>query len=440
MKYQCTHCNHVFESAETEVRHCPKCFWTTSVIPLSDKKADSAKVEVKEKLPKPATRSKGPLVIFFILIVITAGIGSYVFFIVFQPKRSGTNIKIESSLESASAKAKSLNKKSKEAKEQSKLDFLTDEERKQLNARFELQIPRQLSADEEEILKKQVSFSSDLDSRPTLSMWGKEDFKNFLKAEQARKKIPLGGFYIRKLNKLFEERYLKAAELIKAGSYFEAREELLKALMFPVYQNDIKMHRAVALVMLRSYVNDILGKIVAINQYLYNQRLSTQAAGIYKNYQHLFSAIDLKDWDGALSSIKSLRAQAAAFENDARDNNVQYPPTLNSLDQELQAAVVKTTKPDAKKAIDLKGLLIDLDLKERVVKDNQPDSIAEAQKQYRKAFSMIETEDWQGALQKLAEIIFPPELAEDARNKMAIIQKITAVDESANAPAKAERS
>ncbi len=431
MKYRCTHCNHIFESAEPEIRHCPKCFWTTSVAPFSETNP-AAPVSSNTAPAEKTSKKKRPvwlLTSLFVLVVLLLAGGGAAFFVLKGDKSAGrTSITIKPGSPVTVKGAHRLEEKQKAAPDP--LSVLSDMEKQTLEKRFVLMVPRELSSDEEEVLRKQVTLPFQTGKAPALAMWSKEDFRSFLKTEQARRGIPLGGLYVRRLYKLFDNHYLAAGKMIESGDYVLAREAFLKALDFPVYQNDVKMHRSVALVVLRPYINDVLGKIGAINQYFQSQRLASRAESISKNYQDLFSALDLKNWGSALRSIKTIRERVATFQDESTMTTMDYPPAFRALDGEIQAAVVKTTAPSPLQATDFKALLLDLDLKEKVVLQNTEEALGQAQKDYEKAFQLIEAKDWASAYDQLGVITYPPELVEEAATKAAILEKIITAEKN----------
>ncbi len=65
--------------------------------------------------------------------------------------------------------------------------ILTNDERKQLLTAFHITVPRQLSEDEEAILKKQVSLPAKLSEQPKLvAGWKKDEFEKMVSAEQKK--------------------------------------------------------------------------------------------------------------------------------------------------------------------------------------------------------------------------------------------------------------
>ena len=234
--------------------------------------------------------------------------------------------------------------------------------------------------------------------------------------------------YTRYLTQLFEKHYLAAAKFAASGDYVLARESLLKSISFHVYQNDVKLHRAVVLVMLRAYINDVIGKITVINQHLANERLKTKAQAIFDAYGSLSSTLDLRDWNKVLGLIQNLRQQVSSFETEAQSMTVDYPSAFAQLDSEIQAAIQKDAAPNLAKSVNFKALLIDLDLKEKVAKQNTAEALAETEKQYEQAFHFIDQKNWQEARKYLDQIAFPPELADDAKKKIELIDKLIAAD------------
>lgn len=433
MKYQCTHCHHTFEAAEHEFRHCPKCFWTTSIEPLRDESAQTpsgAKIPPSQPIPKRIGR---PPKILWVGAIFLGLIAAVFYFISSGRATPLLNISLKPIVSGFQhMKKDKVSKKEIPAPSmaQDPLSTLTAEEKTRLRSRFELTIPRPLSEDEEAILKKQVSFSFEANQPLSLAMWTKEDLKSFLKTEQARRKIPLGFGFNRAVSRLFEQHYLAAGRLIASGNMEGAREELLKAIAFPVYQNDIKLHRAVALVMLRPYINDVIGKITAINQHLMNRRLESQAETIFQAYRELFPILELKDWEEFLSRSSALRDQIMSFQTASQQAANEYPAAIGRVDQDIRVVLERSAKPDPKKIVDFKTLFIDLDLKERIARENMPEALSDIQKRYERALRFVEERNWQEAHKILKEIDYPPELVEEAAGKLQILEKIISAEES----------
>lgn len=308
--------------------------------------------------------------------------------------------------------------------------LLTKEEQDELAKPFQITIPRQLSNDEEEILKKQVSFPASLAEKPKLRIWKKEEFEKMIASEQKGRRIRLGWWYVRSLTKTFEEYYPAAAKAFEEGDYVLARELFIKSLSFPTYQNDPKVHRAVALVMLRPYINDVIGKIALLNQYLLSQSLITEVHTLFTSYQALFSVLELQEWERALQLIREIKKQISDFESKPQNAQVNYPVAFAEIDPEIQAALQNEAAPKPEGAVSLKALSIDLDLKEKVVRQNTEEELLKVQRQYEEASHLLADGNWQAAREKLRAIEFPPELANEAKKKLALMDQANALREA----------
>ena len=428
IKYHCTHCDHTFELEEREFQRCPNCFWTTSLVPASQERSTTMPSSQPQK-PVAFQKPSKPIVIAWKPIFFTAGIlvlgaSAFIFF-----KRGGELPKFPSvKIPAFKLKTGGTSSEKISPKKSSPIEkILTAEEVKELQEPFQLTIPRKLTDDEEEILKKQVSSPVKLSEKPRITEWSKKDLEKLLELEQKKRKIMLGWLYIRSLAQVFEKNYPAGAKAFKGGNYAEARELFIKALAFPVYQNNPKLHRAVVLVMLRSYINDVIGKIAVVNQYLAVQGSLTETNSIFQAYQALFPILELQEWDQVLGAITELKKRIESFESRLQNNQMNYPPALGQMDEELRSALQTEAAPKLDGAITFKTLIIDLDLKEKVIRQNTSEELLKIQKQYEQALKMIQDKNWEQAREALQAIEFPSELANDAKKKMALIEKILAV-------------
>jgi len=157
MRYRCTHCSHVFELKEREFQRCPNCFWTTSLAPLEAEGEKKAASEVSEpsisKLPSPRFNAK-PLFIFAVLVV-AVGTALFLWFRAGKPVPKFA-VRFPTGIPKTIWPKADVDKVTSKPKVSKALDlFLTKEERAELSQSFQVTIPRKLSEDEEEILKKQ---------------------------------------------------------------------------------------------------------------------------------------------------------------------------------------------------------------------------------------------------------------------------------------------
>ena len=434
MKFRCTHCNHEFTLSERDYRCCPSCYWTTALEELPDLNQEPTALPKTVEKPKGnATKPKSqfdftflktPLLIL-LATVLVIGAGYYIFFFIkkVQPT-SGTAIQIKKTERKESKKTATEQIQTLVQKEALSIGSLPEADKQILTARFQMTIPRKLDASEEQILKQQVQPPAILTDMPKLYFWNKEDFKKMLAVAQQTRGIPLGWLYIRNLNKLFDEHYMRAAKAVETNDMAAARDALIQAVILPVYQNDIKMHRAIALVMLRPYINDVIGKIAALNQHLTSQQTLAEAKKIYQTHDNLIAQLDLQDWDKAAGLMNQLRAQMDAVEKQAQNENITYPPALQQVDQEIQQAIIRDGKPAVLKEINFTALKSDLDAKEKVVKRNSAENLAAIQKSYGQALRLIEESQWDEAYRLLQSIDYPSELVLDVKQKTALIEKL----------------
>lgn len=386
------------------------------------KETNGPKIEATEK-PKASLKFLRPLLLGIVFLVLAAGAvyisvpkGDFKFPVINQ--RQNTKVPDPSKEHKIPS--------SKLTKEQIS-KTLSEAEKTQLSHQFQITIPHQITEDEEEMLKKQVSFPAKISEKPNIISWKKEDFEKLLTTEQKTRKIKLGWNYERSLIKVFEQNYSAAVKAFDAGDYVAARNRFLDSLSFPVYRSKPPLHRAVVLVMLRPFINDIIGKIAILNQHLVGQAHLSDVNSIFQAYQALFPVFELQEWNRVLGMITELKKQIQTFEQKPKGQSVPYPPSFAILDPEIQNAVQTEAQPKPDAVINLKALSIDLGLKEKVVYSNTQEALANVQKQYQQALSLIEAGHWEEAKNSLKVIEFPPELVEDVRTKLEIIEKILAL-------------
>ncbi len=372
----------------------------------------------------------------FVPVIIGLGILVLAGVVIFSV-RKGNFKNLKSNLSQLSSSAATQAGNSSEVKEEAKKTAavkisktLTAEERTILSKPFQVTIPRKITDDEEEILKKQVSFPGKLSEKPVIVAWKKDDFEKMISQEQKIRKIQLGYGYVKSLTRVFEKNYLGAVKSFDKGDYLSARDQFINSLAFPIYRSNPQMHRAVALVLLRPYLNDVIGKIAVLNQYLTGQMYLTDVNAIFSAYQAIFPVLELQEWDKALGMVRELNNQIKAFDQKPKDQSVVYPKSFALLDPEIQSAVQSEASPKPDAAVNLKALMVDLDLKEKVIEANTSEGLARVQKQYQQALSQIEQGNWEEADKLLKSITFPPELVEDVKTKSEIIEKILALNNS----------
>ena len=424
MKYRCTHCSNAFELNERDFQRCPSCFWTTSLVPFEQAAETSEPVKASQTFsPKPPKSNfvNAKLIIF---LLTCAAIGTLIgIFVALKPSLPKFSLPV-SIPKTTKPDSKGGSSKKSGA---SLISFLNAEEKARLAKLFQITIPRQLTEDEEEVLKKQVSVPKSVSDKPKISTWNKDDFEKMLEAEQKKRKVYLGWAYERAITKVFEKYYPSAAEAYEKGDSVLARELFIKSLTFPIYRNNVVRHRAVALVMLRPYINDVIGKIATINQYMTIQKSAATIDTIHQSYQELFSVLDLHEWEKASQMMADLKGRIDAFESQPAEGQVDYGAAFGLLDPEIRTAVQIETQPKPEAAANFKAMVVDLNLKEQIVRQNTADELLKVQKAYEEISRLIQEGDLEGARNGLREIQFPPELVEDARAKMALIDQAEAL-------------
>ncbi|HLD56635.1 MAG TPA: hypothetical protein VJA00_03350 [Candidatus Omnitrophota bacterium] len=429
MKYRCTHCNHSFELAERDFQRCPNCFWTTSLVSLEEETEGAQSFKKLEPFPSSAPKSNFVNAKLLIILLICAALGGLIgIFAVLRPSLPKFSFPIPFSVpEVLKQKPKEVPRGKPTAPA---VTFLSVEEKARLFAPFPITIPRQLTEDEEEILKKQVSPPKPISEKLQLSVWTKEEFEKTFESEQKKRKVYLGWAYERAVKKTFEKYYPSAVEAYEKGDHVSARDLFLKSLAFPIYRNDPRRHRAIALVILRPYLNDVIGKIAILNQYLMSQRLTTEVDSISRSYQALFPVLELQEWDRASQMMTDLKRQMDAFENRPSEEPVDYGPSFVLLDPEIRTAIQIEAQPKPEAVVNLKTLTVDLNLKEKVVRQNKTEELLQVQKQYEEISRSLETGDLEAARDRLKGIEFPPELFDDARAKIALIDQAFALQKT----------
>ena len=367
--------------------------------------------------------TKTPKAVFFIfpVLILAGGIFSIV--------RSGILNKLMVYIPHVSPAGQTAEPKREVQKKTLQLSakVLSDEEKKQLTKRFQITIPRQLSEDEESILKKRASFPAKFGEKPKLVAWKKEDLEKMIKNEQKKRGIQLGWSYVKGILNAFEKNYPEAIKAAEGGNYELTRNHFIESLAFPIYRNNRQLHRAVALVILRPYINDVIGKIAVVNQYLIVEQYSGEAKSVFEQYQALFPVLELQEWEKALGLIGQIKERTKALENMPKDAPVAYPPSFAKLDQEVQQAVLSEAAPKPEGAVNLKALMVDLDLKERTVQFNTSEELTKIQKKYDEGVQFIEEGKWGEVGNALSGIDFPPELVDDVKSKLEQIDKVLAV-------------
>ncbi len=423
-QYYCEHCGKKFDAPETIVQRCPSCFWTTSVHlvgePDSPKKVDLTK-DIKPPLPKLKSPNISPKIFKIItaLVIIIAAVW-VLKSIVQQTSGIVDNVKTRLSEED---KPKPDVQKTP-VSEMPAEPVLSDAEAQILAREVKLEIPRPFGQDELQIFNQRVDFPFQTEKPQLSKMWTQDDFEAFLVKQQKARGIYFSWGYERKLIQLFKEHYLKAGEALAKNDYETARYEFIQSLVFPVYSNNPLHHKAVALVMLQPYINDVLGKIHQLNMHLLMARVRNSMQPVETKYGTLFDLVKDNKIEEAFQLAESLERDIELTNNVAKQVQIDYPPEVAQIDSDIRRGIDIQDELLEPVSVKLTSVAADLRIKKKVLSQNLPASLRVIQEEYSKAIAAIRDKKWQEALLALEKVQFPPELADDARQKEAVIKKL----------------
>ncbi len=409
-RFVCHQCGHHFEAEPAESLICPNCYWSTSVTKEGEKPAPK-----KVETPAPEIPSKPPRLWFWAgilaLLLIVSGIGV----LVVRYLQNQTEILQK-------IKSKNAQVIATEAPELA----LLPEEREVLSRRISLEPTRPLSPGEREILGRRFPFGSRIPQGIPQPPWTEKEFDTFLKGEERHYKLSLEWTYKRKLRRLFREHYLVATQAFEAKEYLKGRDEWIRALAFPVYYEDIKKHRGVILTMLRPYINDVLSKIGAMNALLVGKDLYATEEGIRTSYNAFYDLLQKESWEEAGAKLLELQKELVNVE---RMPQAAAPPPLPRevvlVDSDIREVLLSQVVPAQPTLPDWEALRKNLAEKEKIIQGRLPSTLEAIKKDYEEALLLIENKNWAEARERLERIEFPEEFREDAREKIAILSKLT---------------
>lgn len=412
--FTCTHCGHHFETQETETIVCPNCFWSTSVKKEESRGPVVKPVEVQTVKGAAPQQEDSPQLwlgvggVLFVLLLV----GIFVFAVRHLKKQDEILHKIESkNAQVIAAEAPEL--------------ALSNEEKEILHRTIPIEVSAALTDADKKILAPKFILRSTLTQGIPTPPWDEKQFEEFLKGVQQQYRIPLGGSYRRKLTQLFREHYLPAAQAFEAKDFLKARDEWIRSLAFPIYQNDVKKHRGVILTMLRPYVNDILSKIGAINTSLTGGELGAQESKIRMTYQNLQDLLQKESWEEANAVVLELSRQLEEIEKVPKTATPPpLPKEISAVDPDIQDVLLAQAAPIQQSLPDPESLRQDLAAKEKVIQNHLAGAIDLVRKQYETALLLIRNKNWSEARDELQKISFPPALVEDAEAKIKIINQI----------------
>jgi len=412
-RFACSHCGHHFESEATEVVVCPNCYWSTSV----KKDQDSPPFE-KIPLSKTQTLEASPEPVRPWLWV---GGGLFLLLLI------GISVLAARHLKSQDEILHKIDKKNAQVIATTQPELALSSEEQEILARSVSVDPGGAPTEKEsQILAIPPFFRSPSQGRIAAPPWDQKQFEEFLKGTQAQYRIPLEWSYRRKLTQLFQTHYLAAAQAFEAKDYRKARDEWIRSLTFPVYQNNLQRHRGVILTLLRPYINDVLSKIGAMNTALTGRGLGAQEEKIRSAYQGLQELLEKQSWEEANAKILEITKLLEGIEKGPR--TVEPPPLPKEtglVDADIQEVLLAQAAPLQPGLPDAHSLRQDLIEKEKVIQSRLPEALEGIRKQYEEALALIKSGNGPEAKELLKKIEYPETLAQDARAKIKILDKLT---------------
>ena len=426
-RFVCNHCGKKFDLETPEAKECPFCFWSSSVKRedelLSEKKGVSRSshgAASKSGLKIPSENLKYLFrVVFFLIIFAAAG------FLAFKV------YKMFASSSSQGWKAFSI-KPPRDDKQAEKVAtdpwaLLSPQEKEMLSHEVAIPADRAPDAGEKVILGRSVPFQTGWIEKLPSGVWTLAQYQKLIADQEAFYKMPFARSYKKKLEELFKTKYLAAADAFTKGDVLAARNLWVESLAFPLYSQDLKKHRAVALTMLRPFINDTLSKVSAMNQSLLDRGKKAKEQALSLEYQKLTGLIAQKKWQEALGVILPMITEVDGLRKNAvpQEAPPSYPPAFGTIDLDLQRPLMDLMSPSPSSTADLQPLQQDLVEKKEVIETFTEAYLKSATAAYQSALGLIHDKKWQEAAQALGSIQGPQALQQDAVAKIAILGKIT---------------
>jgi hypothetical protein len=426
-RFICNHCGKKFDLESPEAKECPFCFWSSSVKRedelVSEKKgiSRSSKEAAAKSERKASSGNLKYLVRALLFLVVFAAVGflGYKAYKIFTSSSS-------KSWRSFSIKPPSDNKQA-EKTVTDPIAFLSAQEKEMLSHEVMIPLDRAPDPGEQEILGRSVSFQTGWVEKLPSAVWTFEQYQKLIADQEAFYKMPFARSYKKKLEELFKSKYLAAGDAFTKGDVLTARNLWVESLAFPLYSQDLKKHRAVALTMLRPFINDTLSKVSAMNQSLLDRGKKAKEQALSMEYQKLTGLIAQKKWQEALTVIGQMIPEVDALRKNGTPQEAPppYPAGFGTIDLDLQRPLMDLMSPSPSSTADLQPLQQDLVEKKEVMETFTEAYLKNAMAAYQSALGLIRDKQWPEAVQALESIQGPQVLQQDAAGKIAILQKIT---------------
>ena len=436
MSYQfvCDHCRKKFELEIPEAKECPFCFWTSSVKREDELVSEKKNGSISPKKTVSGTSSKvsqgnfsGNLkylfrTVLFLAIFAAVAFLAYKAYVVIHSK----------SLKTFSIKPQNESERSSQTAVAPGIASLSAQEKETLYREVVIPADRAPDAGEQEILNRVVPFQTGQAEKLPSTVWTLEQYQKMIADQEAFYKMPFARSYKKKLEELFKSKYLAAADAFTKGDILAARNLWVESLAFPLYSKDLKKHRAVALTMLRSFINDTLSKVSVMNQSLVESGKRAKEKLLSEEYQKLAGLISQKKWQEALAVAGPMTQEIQELRKNASPQEVppSYPMSFGMIDADLQRPLMDLMTPTPSSMADLQPLQQDLVEKKEVLETFTETYAKNAMEAYRSALELIRAEKWQEAIQAFGAIQGPPVLQQDAIQKVAILGKMVKAADS----------
>lgn len=434
IRYVCTHCGRHFEDEDKEILECPGCFWSTSVKREEDHDPNAS---LRQTTAANKKQSGSPLVINWKGLIVIV-LGSLLFFavavalVVYSPalikwidwkfRKPSTIVLIKAESDQVASNGQN----NPGVQNNFVPPVLDDADKTILSRKIELPSERVLTPEEEEVLKVHVPIETGVVEKLPSQPWNLDNFKQMISEQEKFYKVTLPTTYRWKLEKVFKEKYLTAQEAFKADDLLKARNLWVESLAFPVYANDVRKHRGVVLTMLRPFINDTLSKIGAINNSLAEGSAREKERIISETYLRLTESLEKRNWPGAQSLMNELgqmiRDVGQPLASAAKVP--PYPVAASQIDQDILKALTDVLSPPAPSVANLAPLETDLHAKREVIESLIPENVEIQKDLYSEAVSLIEKDQCDLAAQKLRLIRYPKALAQDAAEKLKVLEKM----------------
>ena len=421
-KFFCSHCGKSFELETPVAKECPFCFWASSIKREDEIAAEKNKISSVK--PSAASHSGKKQVLPVLMLLLKSffwiALLGGVIFLGFQLYSAWVNRGSESGI-SIPISAKGVQRAPLS------VEKLSPEEKDVLYR--EVTLPEKLEPGpaEKEILDRTVTLKTGWSEKLPSPVWTLEQYQKMIADQEKFYKIPFARSYRKKLEELFTTKYLPGADAFVQGDLLQARNLWVESLAFPLYSQDLMKHRAVALTMLRPFINDTLAKIGTLNQSLVTKEKRIKEEEVTAAYKKLSEIIRQQKWAEAIEAVDQLQPMIDQLEAAAKQPAVPppYPAAIGMVDQDIQRPLADLLTPNPVSVADLLSLKQDLAEKRDVLAGLGGDELKKASEIYQNALVMIREEKWEEAMAALSSLQGPEVLENDADAKMTVIRKIT---------------